>query len=477
MKWLFSGKLRQLTTVALVTIATISQAQTFDIGALRAQADAGDTQAQIILGEALIFGNDGIARDPAAGQDYLENAVASGDVAAKASLGKLLLYGNFVQQDPDRGVALLQEAAAAGNTEALTSLGGARLWGAVMDKDPAQARALLEQAVANGGIEAMYVLGEARIAGVIAPKDVQSGLQLMQQAAVSGDPQAKIALGKLLLYGQDVPRDITRAQTLFEEAAKAGAGEGLEELGAYLMWSERDPRAGEAILKQAGELGRGSAWVTLAEGAMYGYLGAKQRGKFEDFAQKARAAGAERIEVLEAERSMWGIGMRASGPKTIATLERASEQGNATALKALIALVRNGNQSNIRKEPERARAYLERFSSLLSPAEIEYFNLSIDAAKTKQLSQYAELADRYLAQDRRVTSSLAHDLYAANPNLVIYMLQTDMKRRGVYAGAINGLATGATIKALFKECETLPYSRGCADHVLDPAVIGELLAM
>ena len=469
---------RAILGALLISVATISPgyAQDFDLSSLRVAAESGDSEAQRKLGEALFFGIGGVEQDKDSGLRLLEQAASGGNIAAKASLGKILFEGHFLPADHKRGAHLLEEAVAAGNKRAQTTLAVALLWGLYLEADPARARTLLDQAVKNGDAEALRVLGEQLVGGWVFDQDVASGLPMLENAVAEGDAKAKVVLGSFLLHGTRLKRDRTRAMTLFEEAAQSGNGEALELLGTMLMWSERNPTLAESYLRRAGELGRGSAWTTLAEGAMYGYLSGKSRAKYKGFAEKARDAGEARIEVLEAHRRMWGINMRASGPQVIEGLEQAAEAGNKEALKFLISLVRNGNNLNIRKNPEQARAYLDRFSGLLTPTEVAQFSMTIDAAKVKIIPEYKKLAAQFFGHPELKSFRFGKDLYAANPNFAMYLLQADMKRKGIYAGRLNGLATHRTVRALLRECRTLRDTRGCEDTVFRPDVIGALLA-
>lgn len=138
---------------------------------------------------------------------------------------------------------------------------------------------------------------------------------------------------------------------------------------------------------------------------------------------------------------MWGISMRASGPRTIARLEEAADKGNATAATYLIALVRDGNRLNLRKRPAQARAYLERYGDLLTPLEAAQLALSIDAAEATGPAASAAIA-RALGERPELKSVwFGKELHRANPNVAVYLLQADMKDRGLYRGALNGLAT------------------------------------
>ncbi|WP_371223199.1 tetratricopeptide repeat protein [Roseovarius sp. 2305UL8-3] len=466
-----------LTAVFFVhSAAGIAVAQELDFDGLQSKAEAGDVAAQRKLGEALVYGLDGIPKDAQAGKALLMQAANSGDLDAKIKLGTLLVDGIYLDADPDSGLELLEQAAAAGDVRAQTKLGIDRLWGINSQADPEAARSLLTAAAANGGTEAARVLGEGLIGGWVLDRDVDEGARLLDQAVQDGDTQAKITLGSFLLNGDGLRQNTARATQLFEDAAKDGNGEGLEQLGAFLMWEKRNARKGEMYLRRAGELGRTSAWETLAEGAMYGFLGKARGKKFNEFAQLARAQNSSRIEVLDAQRQMWGISMRASGPKTIAKLEDAASEGNKDAAKFLISLVRDGNQMNVRRQPGRASGYIEKYSDLLTPNETSQYELSIQAAKARSVREYKSIGERLGNWDDVVSDEFGKDLFAANPNLAIYLLQGDMKSRGSFKGNPSGRATKATIRAIVKECKASRISRNCKHSVVEPNVIGPLLA-
>jgi len=470
---MMAGCLLVLLSAAVLSPAS---AQELDISALQGAAQVSDVDARRELGEALVTGSGGVTQDIAAGIALLEGAAAEGDVAAKAILGKFLLDGHFVPADFDRGAALLEAAAEAGNPRARTSLGVALLWGLHQPADPVRARSLLEQAAQDRDSEAMRVLGEQLVAGWVFERDVATGLPLLDAAIAEGDVKAHVLLGSLHLNGIGVARDTDRALALFEAAASMGDGEGLERFGSMLMWERVDPARAEDYLRRAGEMGRGSAWTTLAEGAMYAYLGTGSRAKFSAYAEKAATAGEPRVAVLEAQRRMWGISMRASGPATIAGLEEAASQGNPEALKFLISLVRDGNRYNIRKDTAKAATYLEGFADLLTPLEIEQFSMTIDAARTRQLPDFEVLSARLQAHPELKSIWFGKELFAANPNFAIYLLQEQMRHNGTFEGEVNGLATTATLRALGTECATLQDTTRCGDSVMHPDVIGALLA-
>ncbi|MBV1863527.1 MAG: sel1 repeat family protein [Rhodobacteraceae bacterium] len=469
---------RVLFGIIFITVISMPAAysEKLDRDTLQAAAESGDLEAQRILGEALLFGIEGIDQDKDSGLLLLEQSADGGNTAAKATLGKILLDGYYLAKDSRRGLLFLEEAAAAGSARAQVTLGNAFLWGLNVDTDLERAQSLLGQAAESGNIEALRVLGEQLIGGWVLDGDIQSGLPMLENAVAKGDAKAKVILGTFILDGTQLEQDQAHALELFEEAAQSGNGEGLERYGETLMWSKRDPVAAESYLRRAGELGRGSAWVALAKGAMYGYLGRNSRAKFDEFAQKAHDAGEGRVALLDAERQMWGIRMQASGPLTIVGLEKEAEVGNKAALEYLIGLVRNGNQLNIRKNIDQAYGYLDQFSTLLTPTEIVQYTLTIDAAKANTITAYRVLSEKLERQPELKSLWFGKELFAANPNFVIYHLQVGLKRKGIYTGKLNALATGLTLRALNQECMTLKDTSRCGRTPLHPDVIGALLA-
>lgn len=470
-------KLIYVTTFAVsMATGTAGTSQTVDIDTLRVAADAGDANAQLQLGEILLFASAGNIQNVEDALKLIKLAAAAGSVPAKARLGKTLLDGYYTSSDVAAGVALLEDAAAAGSVSAKETLADAYLWGSSLKADPLRAQALLTDATENGSRTAMRVLGEQLIGGWVLDRDVDRGLPLLEEAAASGDAKAQITLGKFLFYPSPLPQDKSRALELFEAAAKLGDGSGLRHYGSDLMWREAGASVAEEYLTRSGELGVGAAWSTLAEGAMYGYLGLGQRARFAGFAAKAVALGETRIAVLEAERQLYGINMRASGPKAIAGLEQAAAGGNVDAIRYLIALVRNGNRLNVRKSPDRAAAYLVQFSDFLNENEEAQLALTIDAARVRRAEKYGDIADKFYSQPELKSVAFGKEIFAANPNFAIFLLQTSMQRAGNFTGIIDGFAGKRTLRAIYRACQRLDDKGQCRHTPLHPNVIGQLLA-
>jgi len=437
----------------------------------------GDSATWVTTGEALLWGSDGTT-DPARARSLFETAAAQGNLKAMRILGEQLLGGWVFDQDVDQGVALLEQAAGAGDPVAQRVLGQAFLWGTGVQPDAPKARAFLDQAVAGGDHDAMRVLGEQLIIGGALGADPAAGRGLLRAAIDAGDVTAQVTLGTLLLHGTGLAQDKTGALELFEAAATQGNGEGLLAYGEALMWSLRDPTRAEAYLNRAGDLGANDAWAVLANGAMYGYLGGGNfsRAKFDPYAAKARVAGVDKIEILEAERLMWGINMRASGPQTIAHLTTAAQAGNSAAARFLIELLRDGNGLNLHPSPEDARAALDQFAPLLDAADVARYDLTLAAAKARDIASFARAAEAIAARPELMSAAFGKDIYKASPNVAFYLLQIRLQHDGLYHGALNGFATANTLTAVYQACLQDLDRALCADSVMRADVIGPLLA-
>jgi len=429
-------------------------------------------------GLALIYGVNGQKADVAAGISLLEQAAAQGDLRATAALGRMLVEGYYVTAEPARGVALLESAAAAGDLGAKAALGEALLWGRAVPADPTRARALLEEAIAGGDAGARALLGEQLMGGWVMPRDTEAGRALLGAGVAAGEPRAETALSGLLLYGIGVEKDPVRARVLAEAAAAQGKPKALRQVGEMLMWSQRDAAGAEALLRRAGEMGDGDAWAILAEGAMYGYLGggSASRAKFDGFATLARAAGNERIEVLDATRQMWGISMRASGPLTLERLQTAAAQGNGAAARFLVALLRDGNQLNVRRDVKGAEAALARHVMLIGPEDSWRLSQTIVAARARTEAAWAEAAAGVEARPELASKDFGRDLYKANPHVALRVLQDKLAAAGLYTAAPNGYATRATLRALNAACRQLQDDPGCDDSVMRPDILGAIFA-
>ncbi|MBP9181810.1 MAG: sel1 repeat family protein [Fuscovulum sp.] len=330
---------------------------------------------------------------------------------------------------------------------------------------------------ASGSAEGLYRQGVQLVyATNVVTEDTLRGVGLLERSADLGNVQAMLQLGSLSLYGQLFQRDWDKARSWFDKAAEAGDWSGLAQYGGMLMWSERNWREGQDLLEQAAERGITSAWVTLAEGATYGYLGGGRvsRAKYAGYAEKARAAGEPRIAVLEASRYQWGISVDASGAKAVEILREAADAGNAEAALALVNLLRDGNGQNVRRNPAAASAAMQDYAQLFSETEKWQLERALQAARARGAEEYAALAREILARGNLVTKDFGPMLMKANLNAAIYVLQAKLSAAGADLGAPDGLAGSRTLAAMYTACMKAAPPSACKDSVMRKDVIAAL---
>ena len=298
-------------------------------------------------------------------------------------------------------------------------------------------------------------------------EDTLRVVEMLTAMAEQGDVDAKIALGDLYLYGTLLSPDWDKALKLYTSAADAGNGRGLYNYGTMLMWEKRDASLAESTLTRAGELGVSEAWATLAEGAMYGYLGddSTAPAKFDSFAERGAAEGVNRIAVLDATRHLQGVLVEQNGPRALEILEHAADQGNAEALRFLVRLLRDGEGSIIGADRPRALALLETHRPLLSEVEFGQMQLTIDAASSNTTSEFAQLAQQLNERPSMITVDFVRDLMAANVEALTFLLQNNL---GAPVQQEAPTETNAALNdnPLFRGAAT-PANEGMLDYLLN----------
>lgn len=327
----------------------------------------------------------------------------------------------------------------------------------------------LQPPVTGESLDAQRQRGESLITGSQTDSNKQEGLKLLESAIEKGDRKSLIVLGRLYMDGLFLQLDRRRALELFQRAAQAGDFEGLEALGETLMWEGKtadDRREAERLLTMAGNAGRGSAWTTLAFGAIYDKLDSVATSKYETYLQKGRAAGDPQIEIVETERLLYRTGPRGEPGQALALLEKAASAGNPDAIKYLIKLRRDGNSYNIKQNLTRARAYLSKYGSKLPADAQQQQALLLRAAVARTRVEFAGLSQTVRARPDFTSTDFQRQIFQANSNFSIYLVQEKLKDKNLYQGPLNGRATAHTIATLRSVCKTLVWKGDCDKKIL-----------
>ena len=161
---------------------------------IRAKAERGDVDAQLLLGEEYHEG-DRVPRDYAEAAKWMRKAAEQGNASAQFGLG--LMY------DHGEGVA----------------------------RDYAEAVKLYRKSAEQGFMFAQYFLGVHYLRKAV-PRDYAEAAKWMRKAAEQGNATAQIQLGVMYQEGIGVPRDYAGAYMWFSLAAAKGHEDARKALDA-----------------------------------------------------------------------------------------------------------------------------------------------------------------------------------------------------------------------------------------------------
>lgn len=229
---------------------------------LHRAAEASYPEYLVDVGEDLLRGSDGFARDPERAVYILNSAVQRyGHPEAVTLMAGAYRDGIGVERDTERAQALYRQAVAMGSMKAHRDYG--RMLAA--SGDPAtvlRGVALLDKAAANDMPRAWAALGELHVTQGFAGADPAKGVVLLQRAHDAGIVSATTDLGRAYLDERGVARDAERAQTLLLAAAKAGHVGAMVTLGREFLDGTRlahRPDDARQWLQRAAEAGSQSA--------------------------------------------------------------------------------------------------------------------------------------------------------------------------------------------------------------------------
>jgi TPR repeat protein len=253
---------------------------------LQTKADAGDANAQTMLGEAYRDSN-GVPQNDALALKWFGKAANQGGDVAENDLGNMYNIGAGVEVDKKEAVRWYHKSAKQGNSKAMFNLGASYYNGDGVEVDQIASLAwflLAQEAgsrLADGAVrraidekEASPMQAAARIghiyeAGDELPKNPAEALKWYRTAADAGDAQSGVKVASLLLAPgrSPTPEEYGEVHRRCEDAAKRNS------TGAYCMalvykrglGVAKDPVASTKWLERAAELGHHKAQLELGE--------------------------------------------------------------------------------------------------------------------------------------------------------------------------------------------------------------------
>ena len=198
--------------------------------------------------------------DPARRDGALREAAEAGEPEAQALLGQRLLDRGEARE----GFAWFNRAAAAGHVMALNMVGRCYDlgWGVAVDK--ARAAECFRVAAARGLPEAIYNYATALALGEGCAEDKAAALALFERAAAAGFGKAHNHVGSFAEDGWVHPRDLAQARRRYALAAEGGDFRGMFN-HARMLAEDGDAAGALAWLERCGETAT-AAFVAKARG-------------------------------------------------------------------------------------------------------------------------------------------------------------------------------------------------------------------
>ena len=180
---------------------------------LRASAEAGDAEAQFILGGIYITGV-GVPQDAAEAVAWYRRAAEQGHARAQYNLGGMYREGVGVPQDAAEAVAWYRRAAEQGHATAQNNLGAMYDQGRGVPQDAAEAVAWYRRAAEQGHATAQSNLGGMYDQGRGVPQDAVEAYMWLTIAASrsTGAEREQIVTARAAVAVRMTPTDLREAE-------------------------------------------------------------------------------------------------------------------------------------------------------------------------------------------------------------------------------------------------------------------------
>jgi uncharacterized protein len=215
---------------------------------LEAAANAGDPEAQFLLGKAYWHGN-GVKMDRRKAVEYYRKAAEKNHANALAGLGVAYALGSGVDKKNETvSLDYTRKAAEQGSPIGQMNFGVALLDGRGVEKNKAEGLRLITKAAEAGLDKAQFCLAQLYVLGDSeTPSDYEQAIKWASKAADQDEPAALNLYGVMLRDGMGIKRDPEAAVPYFRRAAEKNLLKAYVNLGlAYFngVGVERDPITG-----------------------------------------------------------------------------------------------------------------------------------------------------------------------------------------------------------------------------------------
>lgn len=191
-----------IAAATLMTAPILPAADTPDLKALTAQAEGGDTAAQVALAIRYRDGS-GVAEDNALALQWAHRAADAGNADAMDFVGFAYLRGSVVKRSPEIAFGYFK-AAAEKSAQAAFNLGQCYFGAQGTEQDIPKALEHWKKAAAKGHGRAASTAAMALLSGEGVAPDAAEARRLAERAVELNDPSGLVVLGEMQLQAGEL---------------------------------------------------------------------------------------------------------------------------------------------------------------------------------------------------------------------------------------------------------------------------------
>lgn len=198
-------------------------------------AERGDLQAQLALGYAYLYGEDGISKDYEKSFHYYSKAALQNDPTGLNNLGSLYYGGIGVKRDVKKAAVLFKKAAELGNINAAVNIGFMHASGKGAKKDIVLGLKYFELALSDDVPAAKFMIGYAHYKGLHRDLDYAKAAPLLKAAADAGFDEAQTIVADIYINGLGFPQNYNNGVKYLNKAIMQGDAKAMEHLADILI--------------------------------------------------------------------------------------------------------------------------------------------------------------------------------------------------------------------------------------------------
>ena len=256
-----------IAIIFAILLSSTTFAQNYYSADVVKKANAGDSDAQNMLGYCYQFG-DGVVQNYAEAFKWYQKSANQGNSLGQVNLGYCYFDGVGVQQDFAKAHDLFKSAAAQGEVSAFNAMGYCYYEGKGVELDYAIAVYYFQMAADKDEPLGLIQLGNCYNNGEGVERNLPKAFQLYEKAANLGDAQGQYMASSCYFRGDGVKKDIKKAFALMKQSAEQGYAPAQNEIGYYYLIGDgvkQDYNLAYKWLKAAADQEDPTAYGSLGE--------------------------------------------------------------------------------------------------------------------------------------------------------------------------------------------------------------------